>query len=57
MKIKKTYITATLGVAASVAYSFGYLNEKAFGVIVTILGFGTAGFMRHAMPKKEKFPS
>ncbi len=38
----KTYILATAGIAVTVAYMLGMLDENAFNSILTLLGFGSA---------------
>lgn len=52
LKNKKTYLAAGVGVAASIAYSLGYLNREAFEAIGAIFGFGALAALRAAVDKK-----
>lgn len=53
LKNKKTYISAGIGVAASVAYSLGYLNKESFEAIGAIFGFGALAALRAAVNKNS----
>lgn len=53
MKGKKTYIFVGLGILAAVAYSQGWLNDKAFTTIISILGFGSIGALRSGVSREK----
>ncbi|OQA61625.1 MAG: hypothetical protein BWY41_00052 [Candidatus Atribacteria bacterium ADurb.Bin276] len=52
MKGKKTYIFVALGILSAIAYSQGWLNEKAFDVVISILGFGSIAALRNGVAEK-----
>jgi len=54
MRIKKTYIFVGLGILSAIAYSQGWINEKAFDVIVSMLGFGSIAALRSGVSKDTK---
>lgn len=54
MKGKKTYIFVALGILSAIAYSQGWLNEKAFDVVISILGFGSIAFLRNGVSEVGK---